>query len=63
MTEKVEEKPGIPQAPLTDKERIIALFRQLDVNDDGRIDVQEIRKRLMQQGMDPSVAEVCKVPF
>ncbi|XP_019850971.1 PREDICTED: calcium-binding mitochondrial carrier protein SCaMC-3-like [Amphimedon queenslandica] len=57
MTEKGEEKPGLPQVPLTDKERIIALFRQLDVNDDGRIDVQEIRKRLRQQGMDPSVAE------
>ena len=58
MTEKGKEEAGVPQVSLTDKERIVALFKQLDVNHDGRIDVQEIRKRLMQQGMDPSVAEV-----
>ena len=48
----------LPQVPLTDKERIFALFRQLDENEDGRVDVQEIRRRLMKQGIDPSVAEV-----
>ena len=59
MTDQEREtEEDLPQVPLTDKERIFALFRQLDENEDGRVDVQEIRRRLMKQGIDPSVAEV-----
>lgn len=59
MTDQEREtEEDLPQVPLTDKERIFALFRQLDENEDGRVDVQEIRSRLMKQGIDPSVAEV-----
>ena len=45
---------------LSDEERIKQLFRELDVNNDGRIDVEELTEYLNKQGIPsvPGQAEV-----
>ena len=54
----IEDNNEIPEPPEVDRERIEKLFKQLDVNNDGRLDVHEISRRLEQQGIDPNIAEV-----
>jgi Ca2+-binding EF-hand superfamily protein len=41
-----------------DRERIVKLFEQLDINNDNTIDVQEIRNKLKEQGISLDHAEV-----
>ena len=50
----------VPEGPRIDKARILELFNELDKNQDGKIDAQEIRERLLEQGIDPNIAEVLK---
>lgn len=52
------EEVQAPRFSRLDKTHIVELFKQLDQNEDGKIDVQEIRNRLTEQGIDPNVAEV-----
>lgn len=54
----IEDNSDVPEPPKIDRERIEKLFKQLDINNDGRLDVHEIRRRLEQQGIDPNIAEV-----
>ena len=54
----IEDNNEVPEPPEVDRERIEKLFKQLDVNNDGRLDVHEISRRLEQQGIDPNIAEV-----
>ena len=45
--------------PAVDRERLKALFEQLDINKDGTIDVNEIQKGLSKLGINkPGEAEV-----
>jgi Ca2+-binding EF-hand superfamily protein len=41
-----------------DRERIVKLFEQLDINNDNTIDVQEIRNKLKEQGISLDHAEI-----
>ena len=56
----IMEPPDKPPGHSTrDKERIKKLFQQLDVNQDGRIDVEEINRGLSKLGINsPGEAEV-----
>lgn len=45
--------------PPTNEERLRELFEKLDINNDGRLELDEIRKALHHQGITtPGVAEV-----
>ena len=51
-----------PSEPKFDRKRLEDLFNSLDINKDGRIDTNELQKRLTEQGIDASEAAVSFVP-
>ena len=60
MEEKVEQEPKPRQAPTLNHEKVEELFKQLDTNKDGRVDVKELTEGLGKLGVPtiPGQAQV-----
>jgi len=59
----MSERPTSRQAPTLNREKVEDLFRQLDTNKDGRVDVKELTEGLSRLGVPtiPGQAQVRNV--
>ena len=56
--------PATRPPPPTDRAKLEELFRQLDANKDGRIDLNELKEALQKRGISrPGLAEVSNKQF